>query len=154
MEIFRKRRFLKKELIKVLSFYWSCTSGFNLFRDQFDTSTDYQRVFYSYFNISIQNHNLNCHMQYQTCECGERIPANELPTKLLTHWNHQSSCLYSYIGCVSKINFKIVYQSCKIEVINININLSFAFCKAYSKQNISGEIQHNYTQTSLYNYFL
>lgn len=68
-------------------------------------------------------------MQYQTCECGERIPANELPTKLLTHWNHQSSCIYSYIGCVSKIDFKIVYQSCNIEVINININLSFAFAK-------------------------
>lgn len=44
-------------------------------------------------------------MQYQTCECGERIPPNELPTKLLTHWNHQQSCLFSHIGCVSKTNF-------------------------------------------------
>lgn len=68
-------------------------------------------------------------MQYQTCECGERIPANELPTKLLTHWNHHSSCLYSYIGCVSKISFKMIYQNRKIEVININNNLSFEFAK-------------------------
>ena len=44
-------------------------------------------------------------MQYQICECGERIPPNELPTKLLIHWNHQQSCLYSHIGCVSKTNF-------------------------------------------------
>ena len=44
-------------------------------------------------------------MQYQTCECGERIPPNELPTKLLTHWNHQQNCLYLHIGCVSKTNF-------------------------------------------------
>ena len=40
-------------------------------------------------------------MQYETCQCGERILANELPTKLLTHWQHQQVCLYSYIGCVS-----------------------------------------------------
>ena len=41
-------------------------------------------------------------MQYQTCECGERISPNELAAKLLTHWNHQKRCLYSHIGCVSK----------------------------------------------------
>ena len=40
-------------------------------------------------------------MRYQTCECGEHIPANELPKKLLTHWQHKQVCLYSYIGCVS-----------------------------------------------------
>ena len=38
-------------------------------------------------------------MRYQTCECGEHIPANELPKKLLTQ--HKQVCLYSYIGCVS-----------------------------------------------------
>ena len=48
-------------------------------------------------------------MQYQTCECGERIPPTELPTKLLSHWNHQQSCLYSHIGCVSKTNFDSHY---------------------------------------------
>ena len=40
-------------------------------------------------------------MRYQTCECGEHIPANELPKKLLTHWQHEQVRLYSYIGCVS-----------------------------------------------------
>ena len=40
-------------------------------------------------------------MRYETCECGEPIVANELPAKLLTHWQHQQVCLYSYIGCVS-----------------------------------------------------
>ena len=66
--------------------------------------------------ISIQEHNLDCQMQYQTCECGERILANELPTKLLTHWQHQQQvCLYSYIGCVSirifeNLSFKLVNQ--------------------------------------------
>ena len=40
-------------------------------------------------------------MQSQTCECGEKILANELPAKLLTHWQHQQGCLHSYIGCVS-----------------------------------------------------
>ena len=40
-------------------------------------------------------------MRYQTCECGEHILRNELPKKLLTHWQHEQACLYSYIGCVS-----------------------------------------------------
>ena len=48
-------------------------------------------------------------MQYQTCECGEQIPPNELPTKILTHWSHQQSCLYSHIGCVSKTSFDSIY---------------------------------------------
>ena len=47
-------------------------------------------------------------MQYQTCECGEQISPNELAAKLLTHWNHQQSCLYSYTGCVSNVIFEYV----------------------------------------------
>lgn len=46
-------------------------------------------------------------MQYRRCECGEQIPAIELKQKLLAHWPHQRSCLYSYIGCVSIYDLEI-----------------------------------------------
>ena len=44
-------------------------------------------------------------MQYQTCKCGEQILLKDLPTKLLTHWHHQESCLYSYIGFANILIF-------------------------------------------------
>lgn len=47
-------------------------------------------------------------MQYQTCECGEKISPTELATKLLTHMSHQPSCVFSYIGCVSKVTLEYV----------------------------------------------
>ena len=50
-------------------------------------------------------------------ECGEPILANELPAKLLTHWQHQQVCLYSYIGCMSiRIFQKKIFKIINLEV--------------------------------------
>ena len=70
-------------------------------------------------------------MQYQTCECGERIHANELKQKLLAHWPHQRSCLYSYIGCVSIYDLKIFEATIK----EIMCRIKAYFCVIRSRRN-------------------
>ena len=70
-------------------------------------------------------------MQYQTCECGERIPANELKQKLLAHWSHQRSCLYSYIGCVSIYDLKI-FEATSKEIMS---RIKAYFCVIRPKRN-------------------